>query len=112
MVGAVPSFQVLMLAQNRPSNLPGAISADPTRDAANPTRNEAVWIPSDGVLMNGVMYAAAGAENHPTVLKLHGTPGNDQFDSRKLADSYVPDGQERAAAIRDQTGEMAARPLP
>jgi pimeloyl-ACP methyl ester carboxylesterase len=78
MVGAVPSFQVLMLAQNRPSNLPGAISADPTRDAANPTRNEAVWIPSDGVLMNGVMYAAAGAENHPTVLNLHGTPGNEQ----------------------------------
>ena len=31
------------------------------------------------------------------------------WNSRKLADSYVPDGQKRAAAIRDQTGEMAAR---
>ena len=31
------------------------------------------------------------------------------WNSRKLADSYINDGQERAAAIRDQTGEMAAR---
>jgi pimeloyl-ACP methyl ester carboxylesterase len=78
MVGAVPSCQVPILAQNQPSNLPGAIFVDSPRDAANPTRNEAVWIPSGGVLMNGVMYAAAGAGNHPTVLNLHGTPGNEQ----------------------------------
>jgi hypothetical protein len=46
MVGVVPSFQVLMLAQNRPSNLPGAISADPPRDAANPTRNKPSGFPA------------------------------------------------------------------
>jgi acetyl esterase/lipase len=78
MVGAVPWFQLPILAQNQSSNLPDAIFVDPPRDAANPTRNEAVWIPSGGVLMNGVMYAAAGAGNHPTVLNLHGTPGNEQ----------------------------------
>lgn len=77
-MSVAPSFQVPMLAQNRPGNLPGAISADPPRDAANPARNEAVWIPRGGVLMNGVMYAAAGVGNHPTVLNLHGTPGNEQ----------------------------------
>lgn len=31
------------------------------------------------------------------------------WNSWKLADSYVPDGQKRAAGIRDQTGEMAMR---
>ena len=78
MVSLLLSCQVLMLAQNAPNDLPGAIFADPPRDEANPMRNEAVWIPSGGVLMNGVMPAAAGIENHPTVLNLHGTPGNEQ----------------------------------
>ena len=78
LVSLSSSFQVLLLAQNQPGNLPSAIFADPPRDPVNPMRNEAVWIPSGGVLMNGVMYAAAGIENHPTVLNLHGTPGNEQ----------------------------------
>jgi alpha/beta superfamily hydrolase len=68
----------LAFAQNLPSNMPSAIFSDPPRDPANPMRNEAVWIPTGGVLMNGVMYAASGAEPHPTVLNLHGTPGNEQ----------------------------------
>lgn len=55
-----------------------AVPTDPPRDAANPTRNEAVWIPSGGVDMNGVMYVASGAGPHPTVLNLHGLPGNEQ----------------------------------
>jgi uncharacterized protein len=78
MVSALPSCQLPILAQRQPSNLPTAIFVDPPRDAANPARNEAVLIPSCGVLMNGVMYAAAGTGNHPTVLNLHGTPGNEQ----------------------------------
>jgi len=78
MVGALPICQFALLAQSQPNSLPSNIFADPPRDEANPTRNEAVWIPSGGVLMNGVMYAAAGAGNHPTVLNLHGTPGNEQ----------------------------------
>jgi len=78
MVSVLPSGQLPILAQKQASNLPSAIFVDPPRDAANPTRNEAVWIPSGGVLMNGVMYAAAGSGNHPTVLNLHGTPGNEQ----------------------------------
>src|SRR5215469_10146487 len=71
-------FGPLALPQNLPSSLPSAIFRDPPRDPANPMRNEAVWVPSGGVLMNGVMFAAAGGEPHPTVLNLHGTPGNEQ----------------------------------
>src|SRR5215831_15659996 len=65
-------------SQTRPDGLPKAVVADPPRDAAHPMRNEAVWIPSAGVRMNGVMYAAAGDGLHPTVLTLHGLPGNEQ----------------------------------
>jgi len=83
-------LQLPILAQTQPSDVPSAIFGDPPRDAANPTRNEAVWIPSGGVLMNGVMYAAAGSGNHPTVLNLHGTPAtNKTWTSRKP--SAAPD---------------------
>lgn len=74
MASISPSF---LLAQPRPGST-NAIYEDQPRDDANPTRNEAVWIPSGGVLMNGVMLVAAGAEPHPTVLNLHGLPGNEQ----------------------------------
>jgi pimeloyl-ACP methyl ester carboxylesterase len=37
-----------------------------------------VRVPSHGELMNGVLYTAAGAGLHPTVLLLHGFPGNEQ----------------------------------
>lgn len=72
------SYQYSIPAQSQPSNLPSAIFVDPPRDSAIPMRNEAVWIPSGGLLMNGVMYAAAGIRSHPTVLNIHGTPGNEQ----------------------------------
>lgn len=55
-----------------------AVVADPPRDPAHPMRNEAVWIPSGDVKMNGVMFVAAGIQPHPTVLLLHGLPGNEQ----------------------------------
>ena len=71
------SLCTFLLAQTQPGS-PNAIHADPPRDDANPTRNEAVWIPSGGVLMNGMMLVAAGAGPHPTVLNLHGLPGNEQ----------------------------------
>lgn len=58
--------------------LPKAIFADPPRDAQHPMRNDAVWIPSGGVLMNGVMFSASGAQPHPTAVIFHGTPGNEQ----------------------------------
>lgn len=59
-------------------NAPSAVIADPPRHASHPMRNEAVWIPSGEVKMNGVMFAASGTQPHPTVLLLHGLPGNEQ----------------------------------
>jgi pimeloyl-ACP methyl ester carboxylesterase len=54
------------------------IPDDPPPDARNPARLDAVWIPSGGVRMNGVMYVAAGAQPHPTAVIFHGLPGNEQ----------------------------------
>jgi uncharacterized protein len=39
---------------------------------------EVLHIPSGQVRINGVAYLAAGAGNHPTVVLLHGLPGNEK----------------------------------
>ncbi len=51
---------------------------------------EVVHIPSHGALMNGVLYEAAGAGPHPTLLLLHGFPGNEQ--NLDLAQAVRRDG--------------------
>ncbi len=55
-----------------------AITLDPPRDAAHPAAMKALAIPSGATSLNAVLYTAAGAGLHPTVLLLHGFPGNEQ----------------------------------
>jgi pimeloyl-ACP methyl ester carboxylesterase len=57
---------------------PGAIYTDPPADKAHPARSEVLHIPSGGVLINGLAYIPAGAGAHPTVVLLHGLPGNEK----------------------------------
>ena len=57
---------------------PEAVVSDPPVDKAHPAAMAYVRVPSHGELMNGVLYTAAGAGPHPTVLMLHGFPGNEQ----------------------------------
>ena len=57
---------------------PAAVPADPPRDAAHPARMEVLHIPSGGVNINGVAYLASGADTHPTMVLLHGLPGNEK----------------------------------
>ncbi len=54
------------------------VIADPAPDAAYPAGVSAFVIPSGDGAMNAVMYTAAGAGRHPTLLLLHGFPGNEQ----------------------------------
>ena len=61
-----------------PPSLPAAIFTDPPVDAAHPPRMEVLHIPSGGVEINGVAYLAGGAGPHPTVVLLHGLPGNEK----------------------------------
>ncbi|MDI1295754.1 MAG: alpha/beta fold hydrolase, partial [bacterium] len=55
-----------------------AVTSDPAADAAHPAGMSAFIIPAEGGAMNAVMYTAAGAGLHPTLLLLHGFPGNEQ----------------------------------
>ncbi len=65
-------------AAAQPASLPAAIFTDPPADAAHPPRMEVMHIPSGGVEINGVAYLAGGAGPHPTVVLLHGLPGNEK----------------------------------
>jgi pimeloyl-ACP methyl ester carboxylesterase len=61
-----------------PAGLPAAIFTDPAPDSAHPARTEVLHIPSDGVVINGIAYLAAGPGLHPTVVLCHGLPGNEK----------------------------------
>ena len=58
---------------------PAAVTADPDSvDAAYPPAMRVVQIPSGGVRLNGVLYVAQGRGKHPTVVFLHGFPGDEK----------------------------------
>lgn len=58
--------------------IPAALFLDPPRDRAAPPRTLAQAIASHGVNLNAILYTAGGAGLHPTLLLLHGLPGNEQ----------------------------------
>lgn len=50
----------------------------PTFDAAHPPAIVELNFPSHGSRLNGILYEADGAGPHPTVILLHGYPGNER----------------------------------
>jgi uncharacterized protein len=58
--------------------MPSAITTDSPPDKSYPAVMEAPDIPSHSSRLNAVFYLAAGGNAHPTVLLLHGFPGNEQ----------------------------------
>lgn len=60
------------------AEIPAAIYTDPPADKDHPAAMEVVQIPSGKVAINGVVYIAAGAGPHPTVVLCHGLPGNEK----------------------------------
>jgi pimeloyl-ACP methyl ester carboxylesterase len=58
--------------------VPPAVISDPAADPVYPPHSAQVVVPSHGKGMNGLFYLAAGAGSHPTVVLLHGFPGNEQ----------------------------------
>lgn len=59
-------------------DIPAAVTADPPRDAKYPATTVVAAIASGDATINGLLYVAAGAGPHPTLLLLHGLPGNEQ----------------------------------
>ena len=51
---------------------------DPAPDAAHPTANRQLLVPSAGVGMNALFLLASGGEPKPTLVLLHGLPGNER----------------------------------
>jgi uncharacterized protein len=55
-----------------------AITTDPPQDKTNPATVESFQLPTHGALVNAFVYVAAGAGPHPSVILLHGFPGNER----------------------------------
>src|SRR4051794_8900070 len=53
-------------------------AVDAPRNGAHPTHNQQLLIPSHGVGLNALLFQAAGAGPHPTVILMHGLPGNER----------------------------------
>lgn len=66
------------LADEMGRPIPPAVISDPAPDAAHPPRSSEVLVPSHGAGMNALFYLAGGAGAHPTMVLLHGFPGNEQ----------------------------------
>jgi len=77
-LAAVAAASLASAAQGATPLPPAAIYTDPPADKAHPARSEVLHIPSGGVLINGLAYIPSGAGPHPTVLVLHGLPGNEK----------------------------------
>ena len=76
------AFASLAAQEKVPDQVPAAVITDPAPDRTNPATMIVAAIPSPAgsadVVMNGVLYVAAGKGPHPTLLLLHGLPGNEQ----------------------------------
>jgi predicted alpha/beta-fold hydrolase len=58
--------------------IPPSVISDPAPDPLHPPSSAEVLIPSHGMGMNALFYLAGGAGPHPTMVLLHGFPGNEQ----------------------------------
>ncbi len=65
------------VAEPRFQPVPRAVSVDPARDPKHPADMAAFTLPTGGVAVNALMYLASGDQPHPTMLFLHGFPGNE-----------------------------------
>lgn len=69
---------MVLTASSLSSQVPRAITTDPSSDRSHPARMEVLHIPSGDVKINGVAYVASGAGRHPTLVFFHGLPGNEK----------------------------------
>src|ERR1700733_5124843 len=72
------SLSFVHAARAQTQRVTAAVASDPSPDKENPASMATVQVPSHGVLLNGLVYVAAGAGPHPLVVLLHGFPGNEK----------------------------------
>lgn len=72
------ALQFPVAAQAAAATPPRAVVADTVRDAKHPATNQQLLIASGGLGMNALLLRASGSGPKPTLLLLHGLPGNEQ----------------------------------
>jgi pimeloyl-ACP methyl ester carboxylesterase len=72
------SFSGAVHAEDLGQPVPSSVVSDPVPDLAHPPRSAQVLVPSHGLGMNALFYLAGGVGPHPTIVLLHGFPGNEQ----------------------------------
>lgn len=77
MLAALAALAAPVQAEPRFAPIPKAVVADPARDPAHPADMAVFTVPTGGVRVNAMMYLASGDQPHPTMLMLHGFPGNE-----------------------------------
>jgi len=65
-------------AHDMGKSIPSSVISDPAPDPLHAPRSAPVLVPSHGMGMNALFYLAGGAGPHPTMVLLHGFPGNEQ----------------------------------
>src|SRR3954469_20361970 len=72
-------FVCFLFASARLFSQPDSIVLkDITWDKTSPAGSSELFIPSDNALLAGLIYRANGTQKHPTLLLLHGYPGNER----------------------------------
>jgi uncharacterized protein len=77
-VGAAALYCGGAAAGGPDAGLPAAIYTDSPSDQAHPAAGKGVQFESHGALINAQLYQPPGEGVHPTVVLLHGLPGNEQ----------------------------------
>jgi len=62
----------------QPAGLAPSVTVDPPRDTQYPASNQQLLIPSGGSAMNALLFKAQGEGPKPTMILLHGLPGNER----------------------------------
>jgi pimeloyl-ACP methyl ester carboxylesterase len=65
-------------AADLPPPVPRAVVSDQAPDATHPPYSAQVLVPSHGLGLNALFYLAGGGGPRPTIVLLHGFPGNEQ----------------------------------
>ena len=77
LAAAILALSSPVFAEPKVPPTPRAVVADPPRDPRTPAAMEAFVIKTGDAQVNAVFYLASGDQPHPTLLFLHGFPGNE-----------------------------------
>lgn len=87
---SVVIFLLAVLLCRANAQVPAALWQDPPADQAYPASTASFQIPSHDGKLNALVYIASGRGPHPTVVLLHGFPGNEK--NLDLAQAIRRDG--------------------